>query len=169
MEEHTVSQVALDALRLRITKILPQQILSCVEELTDEQLWWRANETSNSVGNLLIHLSGSLRHFIVKTMGGSDYERNRPAEFAERRQLPKAEVVSMFAATIAEVTQVLEAFETKRLLEPTPEPAYNATMLNLLVNVAVHLATHAGQIVYVAKMLQEGAVDEVWMRAHRQP
>ena len=142
MADETVAQITLDALRLRITKILPKQILSCVEQLSEEQLWWRANESSNSVGNLLIHLSGSLRHYILKTVGGIEFDRDRPAEFAERRQLPKAEVVARFVETIAEVTQVLEAFDVKRLLEPTIEPAYNPTMLNLLINVVTHITMH---------------------------
>ena len=167
MVDEQFEQVVLDALQSRITKILPRQILSCVEELSEEQLWWRPNEESNSVGNLVLHLSGNMRHFIAKTVGGMDYERNRPAEFSERRALPKAEVLAIFKETIAQVTQVLESFDQKRFLETTPEPAYNPTIFNLLFNVAIHLATHAGQIVFVTKMLQEGAVDELWIRAHK--
>jgi uncharacterized damage-inducible protein DinB len=167
MGDENFEQVVLDALQSRITKILPVQILACVEELSEEQLWWRPNEESNSVGNLVLHLSGSMRHYVAKTVGGVDYERNRKVEFTERRNLPKEEVVSLFKETIAQITEVFEGFDTRRFLEATPEPAYNATIFNLLFNVAVHLATHTGQIVFVTKMLKEGAVDELWIRAHR--
>jgi uncharacterized damage-inducible protein DinB len=167
MENVKLEQVVLDALQTRITKILPTQIISCVEELSDEQLWWRPNEESNSVGNLVLHLSGNMRHYLAKTVGGIEYERNRKAEFDERRALPKPEVLNIFKETMAQVTQVFADFDHKRFLETTPEPVYNPTIFNLLFNVAIHLATHTGQIVYVTKMLKEGVVDELWIRAHK--
>ena len=79
-----LSSVALAALLSRITGILPTQIRSCVEELSEEQLWWRPNEQTNSVGNLVLHVSGSMRHYLSRGVGGIEYHRDRPAEFAER-------------------------------------------------------------------------------------
>ncbi len=165
--ESDFNRVVLDALKSRITKILPNQILSCLEELSEEQLWWRPNGESNSVGNLVLHLSGSMRHYVLKTVGGMDFDRNRAAEFSEREHLPKAEVTSIFKETISQVTHVLESFDPSRFLESTPEQAYNPSIFNLLFNVSIHVATHAGQIVFVTKMLKEGSVDELWIRAHQ--
>jgi uncharacterized damage-inducible protein DinB len=165
--ENHFEQIVLQALQSRIIDILPAQILSCVEDLSEEQLWWRPNEESNSVGNLVLHLSGSIRHYISKTVGGIEYERNRPAEFSERQALPKEQVIATFKETLAQVRQILEAFDTARFLEATPEPAYNATIFNLLYNVSIHLATHTGQIVFVTKLLKEGALDDLWIRAHK--
>jgi uncharacterized damage-inducible protein DinB len=167
MEDNKFEQVVLEALQSRITKILPGQILSCIEELSEEQLWWRPNEESNSVGNLVLHLSGSMRHYIAKTVGNLEYERNRQAEFSERKALPKEEVVDFLTETIAQVLQVFQSFDQERFLETTPETAYNPTIFNLLFNVAIHLATHTGQIVFITKMLKEGAVDELWIHAHK--
>jgi uncharacterized damage-inducible protein DinB len=160
-------QIVLQALQSRIINILPSQILSCVEDLSEEQLWWRPNEESNSVGNLVLHLSGSIRHYISKTVGGVEYERNRPAEFGERQALPKEQVITTFKETLLEVKQILDAFDTSRFLESTPEPAYNPTIFNLLYNVSIHLATHTGQIVFVTKLLKAGGLDDLWIRAHR--
>lgn len=159
--------MALSAIRGRITKILPDQIRACIKELTEEQLWWRPNESSNSVGNLVIHLSGSMRHYVARGIGGSDYERNRPAEFAERNPVSKEALLATFNETIQQVSDALASFDTARFLDPTEESAYNPTVFNLLFNVAVHLATHTGQIVFVTKMLKEGSLDEVWIRAHK--
>ncbi|HEY1253333.1 MAG TPA: DUF1572 family protein, partial [Terracidiphilus sp.] len=55
---------------------------TCVESLTTEQIWWRPNEASNSIGNLLLHLSGNVRQWIVATFNKDEDKRNRPAEFA---------------------------------------------------------------------------------------
>jgi uncharacterized damage-inducible protein DinB len=166
--ETDFDQVVLEALKSRITKILPNQILSCVEELSEAELWWRPNAQSNSVGNLVLHLSGSMRHYVSRTIGGIEYERNRPAEFAEREHYAKEQVITIFKETISQVRRVLDNFETSRFLKPTPEQAYNPTVFNLLYNVSIHVATHTGQIVFVTKMLKEGSVDELWIRTHKE-
>jgi hypothetical protein len=165
--ENHFEQTVLQALQSRITNILPTQILSCVDELSEEQLWWRPNEESNSIGNLVLHLSGSLRHYISKTVGGIEYERNRPAEFGERQTLPKEQVIAIFKETISQVKQIFESFDTARFLDSTPEQAYNPTIFNLFYNVSVHIATHTGQIVFVTKMLKDGSLDDLWIRAHK--
>jgi hypothetical protein len=81
-ERNDISDLALEALRTRTTKVLPAQIRSCIEELSEEQLWWRPNGQSNSVGNLVLHVCGAVQHFLCRGVGGLEYERDRPAEFA---------------------------------------------------------------------------------------
>lgn len=159
--------IALEALRSRITRILPEQIRACVEELNEEQLWWRPNETSNSVGNLVLHLSGSMRHYLSREIGGLEYTRNRPAEFSERGPVAKEQLLEIFNETINQAAGILDSFDTSRFTEPTSETGYNPTVFNLIFNISIHLATHTGQIVYVTKMLKEGAVDEIWIRTHK--
>lgn len=164
---NSLSDVALEALRGRITRILPAQIRSCVEELTEEQLWWRPNEQANSVGNLVLHLSGSMRHYLSRGVGGIDYTRDRPAEFAERGPIPKEQLLANFNETISQAAEVLGSLDTSRFLDRTDEQDYVPTIFDMIFNIAIHLATHSGQIVYVTKMLKEGSVDELWIRAHR--
>jgi uncharacterized damage-inducible protein DinB len=166
-ERASLDRAALNAVGRRITHILPAQIRSCVEELSEAELWWRPNDKSNSVGNLVLHVSGSMRHYLSRGVGGRSYQRNRPAEFADRGPLAKDELLSVFDDTIREVSDVLASLDAARLLDPTDEPAYNPTVFDLIYNVSIHLATHAGQIVYVTKMLKEGALDELWIRTHR--
>lgn len=166
-QDDQLASIALAALRLRITNILPTQIRECIEQLDEDQLWWRPNETSNSVGNLVLHVSGSTRHYLSRSIGGIDYHRNRPAEFTERGPLPKAQVLAIFDETIAEAGHVFDSFDTTRFLQPTDEPSYYYTLFEQVLGVALHLATHTGQIIYVTKMLKEGAVNELWIRAHK--
>lgn len=162
----TLDRVALEALRSRIVRILPAQIKSCVEELNDEQIWWRPNEQANSVGNLVLHLSGSMRHYLSRSVGGIDYNRDRPAEFSERGPLPREQLLAIFGETIDQAANVLGSFDTARFLDATEEQNYVPTLFDLIYNISIHIATHAGQIVYVTKMLKEGSVDELWIRAH---
>ncbi len=168
MTTENFEALVLESMKSRITKILPTQIRACLEELTEEQIWWRPNESSNSIGNLVIHLAGSLTHFIARGIGGMEYERNRLAEFSERRKLSKEELLTIFNTMMEQVSQTLEAFDTSHFLEPTDEPNYNPTKFNTIFNVAIHLATHTGQIVFITKMLKEGAVYEIWIKAHKE-
>ena len=162
-----LSEVALGSLRSRITQILPAQIRACVDELTEDQLWWRPNEHTNSVGNLVLHLSGSMRHYLSRGVGGIEYNRDRPAEFAERGPIPKTQLLATFNETISQAEQVLGSFDTSRFLDPTDEPDYVPTFFDIIYNISIHLATHTGQIVYVTKMLSEGSLDELWIHAHK--
>src|SRR5687768_5541981 len=68
------------------------KIERCLEKLTDDQIWWRSNSESNSIGNLLLHLSGNARQWIVCGLGGETDARVRQAEFDERRTIPRDEL-----------------------------------------------------------------------------
>jgi hypothetical protein len=162
-----LSQTVLEALRKRITRVIPNQIRSCIDQLSDEQLWWRPNEEANSVGNLVLHLSGSVRHYLGHQLGGIAYTRNRDAEFAERGPIERSQLLATWDDTVSQVTEVLAVFDTGRFLDSTAETDYVPTVFDLIYNVSIHMATHAGQIVWVTKMLEQGSIDELWIKAHR--
>src|SRR5438445_557021 len=69
------------------------RIKHCVSQLNDEQVWWRPQESLNSIGNILLHLSGNLRQWLVAGVGGQPDVRDRPAEFSERGPFPKVELI----------------------------------------------------------------------------
>ena len=165
--QQSLNGVTLAALQSRITRILPTQIRSCIEQLTDEQLWWRPNEQANSVGNLVLHVSGSMRHYLCRGVGGIDYTRDRPAEFAERGPIPRQQLLATFDETISQAEQILNRFDNSRFLDPTDEPDYVPTIFDMIFNISIHLATHTGQIVYITKMLNAGSLDELWIKAHK--
>jgi uncharacterized damage-inducible protein DinB len=156
-----------DALRTRITRVFPEQIRAAISPLTEEQLWWRPNESSNSIGNIVLHLTGSLNHYLNRNIGGIEYERDRAAEFAERRHIPKSELLALFDDMVEKAGRTFEALTDERLEEPSPEPKMHAIVLEDLINVAVHLANHTGQIVWIAKSFDAANVDEVWIRTHK--
>src|SRR5436305_532612 len=98
----------LASLHARITKVFPAQIRECLAKLDDEQIWWRPNESSNSIGNLVIHLSGSLNHYLNRGIGGIEYNRDREAEFAERKHIPKGELLMIFDDMVSKAEQTFE-------------------------------------------------------------
>src|SRR5262245_65982024 len=93
------------------------KLLHCVNQMSDDDLWWRPNEVSNSIGNLVLHLSGNLRQWIVSSVGGASFKRDRDAEFAARGPIPRAELVASLKKAVEEVDAVLATLSTGRLLE----------------------------------------------------
>lgn len=162
-----MNDILLNALRTRITRVFPAQVRAAIQALSDEQLWQRPNEQSNSIGNLVLHLTGSLNHYLNRNIGGIDYARDRAAEFAERRTIPKDELLALFDDMVSKAARTFDSLTPEKLEGPSPEPAMHTLVIEDLLNVAMHLATHTGQIVWIAKMYDGGAIDEVWIKSHR--
>jgi len=159
-----LSRAVIDEVKDRLVRGFPQQVRACLDSLSDEQVWWRPNPGSNSVGNLVLHLCGSTRHFLGRAVGGTDYRRDRPAEFAEQGPVPPERLRALFDETVAETERVLGALTPARLLEVTDRAGEPFTVLNLLLRTSHHWAVHVGQMVYTAKALREGVFDELWMK-----
>lgn len=162
-----MNSITLSTLATRITGVFPAQIRAAVAPLTDEQLWWRPNESSNSIANILLHLTGSLNHFLNRNLGGIDFTRDRPAEFSDRSGMSKAEVMARFDDMVAKATETFARMTPERLGDPSPEPAMHEIVVQDLINIAVHFANHAGQIVWIAKMFDGSNVREVWIKTHK--
>jgi len=161
-----LSAAALDSMRKRITKFLPGQIRQAVQQLTDEQLWWRPNPESNSVGNLILHVSGSIRNYLCRSVGGFDYTRDRAAEFAAKGPIPREQLLAIFEEMVEQATRTVDSFDAARFLNATEEPDYYPNLLDQICGVVTHLSLHTGQIIYVAKMLKAGSLDEIWRRSY---
>src|SRR5215471_10259445 len=80
------------------------RLRECVESLTDEQVWWRPNDASNSIGNLLLHLNGNVRQWLVASFNRLEDARNRPAEFSERNHIPAVALLQQLGATLEEAS-----------------------------------------------------------------
>jgi hypothetical protein len=105
----------IDQSRQLLTDSYVPRIGVAIDGLSVDNLWWRANEQSNSIGNLMLHLSGNARQWIVSGVGGSPDIRERTHEFSERRPLNGDELISHLGATVREVDAVLAALDPARL------------------------------------------------------
>ena len=130
------------------------RLKGCVDSLNDEQVWWRPNEASNSIGNLLLHLNGNVRQWVVSSFRGSDAGRDRPAEFRAREGASAAELLRALETTLQEVAEVLSTVTEADLLRTFDIQGYTATGLEAIYHVVEHFAMHYGQIVYITKQLR---------------
>ena len=162
--EHTVDATFLHIARSRLCVHLTEQIRACVSALNDQQIWWRPNDVSNSIGNLVLHLAGSTRYYIGHVVGNSDFTRDRDAEFAERREIPKGELLVRLDTAVAEANTVLSEFDPNRLLEPTERTPKPSTYMQVIGLQLVHYATHTGQIAFATKLLRADAIDNLWRK-----
>jgi uncharacterized damage-inducible protein DinB len=132
------------------------KIERCVEAVTDEDVWWRPNEGSNSIGNLLLHLEGSTRGWIINVAGGFHTPRDRQQEFDERKQIPRAELMSRLRRTLAEADEVLARLGAEALLEQRQARGEEVTVLLAVYHAVEHFSMHTGQIIMLAKMRSGG-------------
>ena len=135
-----------------VDDFLPK-IERCLERLSDEQIWWRANEQSNSIGNLVLHLCGNARQWIVCGVGGTADSRNRDAEFAQRAVIQCAELHVLLKQTLNDVDATLRDYDADSLLEPRTIQGSNVSALEAILHVVEHFSMHTGQILMLTKML----------------
>ncbi len=137
--------------RVLLEEYLPR-IRRCVEQLPSADVWWRAHETDNSVGNLILHLCGNVRQWIVVGIGGERDTRDRAREFSERRQIPKEELLRLLESTLKGADGALTRFDPGQLLEVRHIQEYDVTCLYAISHVVEHFAQHLGQIIYITKL-----------------
>jgi uncharacterized damage-inducible protein DinB len=138
--------------RLLLTDYLTK-IERCLEHLSNEQVWARPNEASNSIGNLMLHLCGNVRQWIIGGVGNRPVERHRQQEFDERRQLPARELLARLQSTLAEADAVLGDLGPETLLTMRAIQGYDVTVLGAVYHVVEHFSMHTGQIIVITKMV----------------
>jgi uncharacterized damage-inducible protein DinB len=129
------------------------KIERCLEQLNDEQIWWRPNAESNSIGNLVLHLCGNARQWIVCGLGAAPDNRMRDAEFARRDVIPRAELLQLLRTTLADVETELRDLDATILLEKRTIQGSSVEVLEAIFHVTEHFSMHTGQIIMLTKML----------------
>ncbi|HLJ97156.1 MAG TPA: DUF1572 family protein [Gemmataceae bacterium] len=124
------------------------RIKHCLSQLSDEQVWWRGSSEQNSIGNLILHLCGNVRQWIIAGLGGKADDRNRPAEFSERGPIPKAELLPRLDEVVEEAKGVLSRLTAQRLLEGRRIQGFDVTGLGAIFDSVPHFRGHTQEIVH---------------------
>ena len=132
---------------------LSGRIEDCLGRLTDEQVWARGAESENAVGNLVLHLSGNLRQWIVAGVGGRPDIRQRDAEFGARGGLSAHALAGHLSGIVREAARVIETLGPDRLAQRLTVQGYNVTLLEAVYSAVEHFSGHTGQIIYATKLL----------------
>ena len=129
------------------------RIESCLGKLNAEQVWARGSNNENAIGNLVLHLCGNVRQWIISGAGGSPDIRQRDEEFAARGGVPEAELVERLRKTVEEAATVLEGLSAERLIVPLVIQGYQETVLSAIYHSVEHFSLHTGQVIFATKML----------------
>ena len=131
----------------------------CLSRLTDAQIWERHAEHENAVGNLVLHLCGNTRQWIISGVGGAEDIRERDAEFGADGGLGAEELMGRFALTIAEARRVIATVSAERTIERITPQGRNVSVLEAILQVTGHVEQHVGQVVILTKQMTRSDLD----------
>ncbi|HEY1579378.1 MAG TPA: DinB family protein [Terracidiphilus sp.] len=155
MPADTACELFVDFSRNKLLNQYWPRLRKAVEPLSLEQIWWRPNDASNSIGNLLLHLNGNVWQWLVASFNQLEDKRDRPAEFNATGDLSASDLLDRLGQTIDEAAKVFARLTPGQLLATMHIQGYTVTGLAAVYQVVEHFGLHYGQIVYITKM-QEG-------------
>lgn len=129
-------------------------IIRCLETLSQDQIWWRPHRTSNSIGNMVLHLAGNVRQWIISGLGHQPDHRDRDGEFKELGPVPSRLLIRRLKTTVAEACRVLAGISSRDLEREFRIQGFRVTGLTAIAHVTEHFAYHTGQIIYATKLLR---------------
>ena len=131
-----------------------QRIRKCLEEINEEEAWQYPNEHLNSVGNLILHLCGNIRQYVISTLGEAEDNRDRDKEFSTKAGPSKAMLFHELSGTVAEAVDVIKKTDENKLRHVYIVQGYNLSGIGIVIHVAEHYSYHTGQIVFWIKQLK---------------
>jgi uncharacterized damage-inducible protein DinB len=151
-ETERLGKSFLEQARSLLSQDFMPKIRKCLDLIETEDVWWRADETNNSIGNLILHLCGNLHQWIISGLGGEPDLRRRSREFSERDHVPKEELLARLDETLQEADRVLASFDANDLLVERTIQGFRKTVLEAIFHVVEHFSFHTGQIIYITKL-----------------
>ncbi len=127
------------------------RVEQCLSVLSEKQIWWRPHGTSNSIGNLVLHLSGNVRQWIVSGLGGAPDWRERDREFNEGGPIARQTLQTLLRQTVIQACRVLGRLTAPQLAKVHLIQGFSVTGLEAVFHVTEHFAYHCGQIIYITK------------------
>jgi uncharacterized damage-inducible protein DinB len=133
---------------------LRDAVREVAQSLSDRELWTKPIDPGNSVGHLILHLTGNLNHFVGAQLGKTGYVREREREFTESQPPPRAELMANLDAVVAMFARVVEGLSAEQLAATHPEGRFGS-VLATLVHLVAHFALHRGQMSYIVRLVKK--------------
>jgi hypothetical protein len=128
------------------------KIKHCLNQLNDDQVWWRPTPSQNSIANLLLHLCGNVRQWIISGVGGEGDIRRRPDEFSEQGPIAKAELISRLDRVVQEAAAVMKVASAEDLLKHRRIQGSDRTGLVAIFDSVAHFKGHTQEIICLTRM-----------------
>ena len=128
-----------------------RKIQHCLSQLDEQQMWWRPHEAQNSIANLMLHLGGNLRQWIISGVGRVPDVRNRLSEFAEHGPIPKRDLLEGLTETVDTAIRTLHERAADRLLELQRIQGFETTVLSAIFHSVSHFIGHVQEIISLSR------------------
>lgn len=132
-----------------------QRVIQCLNQLSHKEVWHSANANTNSVGNLVLHLEGNIRQYIISGVGGQEDVRNRPDEFVKDHSHSAKHLTEHLSLTLTEANATVEKLSYDQLSDEVSIQGFPHTRLSAIIHVIEHLSYHVGQITYYTKLVKD--------------
>ena len=129
------------------------RISQCLEMLSEDQIWYTPNKSSNSIGNLVLHLEGNLRQYVLSGLGNQMDQRKRDLEFLSSSRINSAQLQKKLTNLEIAIQPVFDSIEDLDLVKKVVVQGFDETVLSILIHVTEHLSYHTGQIAMRTKEL----------------
>ena len=150
---NNIAQEFIDQSIFRINENTPK-IIKCLDDLSEEQIWVRPSKASNSMGNIILHLCGNIRQYIISALGGQADVRERDKEFAAMDGYTKKELQNKLVTTLEEAINVIQSVDEIQLLKIYSVQGFNESGIGIIIHVTEHYSHHTGQIIFWTKQLK---------------
>ena len=139
---------------LRFEENTPK-IEKCLTELTEDELWHRPNASSNSIGNIILHLCGNITQYVLSGLGNAEDKREREKEFTSNRVLQKAKLLNNLKTVVGSAVKIMRSLKDDDLLQKHSVQGYDLSTIGIVIHVVEHYSYHTGQIIYWTKLIKD--------------
>ena len=154
MNATSLQQELIEQSLFRLNENTPK-IEKCLNELTEDDIWKRPNNSSNSVGNIILHLCGNINQYIISSIGGKEDIRKRAEEFSTKGGYSKTELFNKLTITVNEAADIISKCNNVELLRLRIVQGFEKSGVGIIIQVVEHYSYHAGQIIFWTKLLKD--------------
>lgn len=153
--QEKILQLLIGQIEKRIFEESIPRIKKCLDLITEAEVWQRPNQNSNSIGNLILHLCGNVRQWLIAGLGKQTDVRERNKEFEEKGPILKTILIDKLAALEADAREVMKSLKPEDLTAIRPVQCYEETGIGIIIHVIEHFSYHTGQITFFVKALKD--------------
>ncbi len=150
-----IKEIIAEEFQRRIIEEGLDRIKKCCNILDDNELWYRHNPNTNSVGNLILHLTGNVRQYILAGIDRQDDIRTRDEEFDPNNRKPKDEIIEQLNGVIIRSNAVVKNLSQEQLSEERKVQGFDESVLSIIIHVIEHFSYHVGQITFFTKYIKD--------------
>ena len=145
-----------------------ERITHAVQQLDDQQVWYRPSSSSNSAGVIIQHLYGNLHQWVCSAVGGEAFERNRPQEFIDSNMISQKDILLRIGALDEKIQNVVSQIKPESLLSPRRIQGFDETVMSAVIAALTHLELHSGQITFLAKLILDKNYKTYWQPLNKE-